>query len=407
MIVFLPTQFGKHFWPNFSFILGQRIDYLSPTVYISDILIGILFMSTFLKKQIRVSWYFLFFVLYLFVATFFSQNPAIGWYMILKFVEFSFFTFATKRLLQGKEKVVGILFCTGIIVESLVGLLQYIHQGSLNGFLYFLGERTFNASTPGVATVSIFGQLFLRPYATFSHPNVFAGYLLIGMIFAIFFLQSERDVKIKMLLFFSLLVGSVGLFFTFSRSATFLWILFMYSFFLVQLQQKLSRKLFIVSISCIVLGIFFFLFPQIFARLFFFQIDESVTHRTQLFVSAFRMLIAHPFFGVGLGNFLVNLPQVSGDQVYLQPVHNIFLLIACETGLCGLIVVLWNLLQLIPLFKKIFAQRKIFFPLCSIGVAIVGIGMVDHYFLTLQQGQLLLSFSIGSMLLFANNYSSA
>src|SRR5476651_2543095 len=43
LILFLPTQLGKHFWPNFSFVYGIRVDYLSPTIYISDILFVLLF----------------------------------------------------------------------------------------------------------------------------------------------------------------------------------------------------------------------------------------------------------------------------------------------------------------------------------------------------------------------------
>ena len=38
-LVLLPAQLGKHFWPEWSVILGRRIDYLSPTIYLSDMMI--------------------------------------------------------------------------------------------------------------------------------------------------------------------------------------------------------------------------------------------------------------------------------------------------------------------------------------------------------------------------------
>src|ERR1035437_7520739 len=44
LILFLPTQLGKHFWPNFSFVYGLRLDYLSPTIYLTDILILVIFI---------------------------------------------------------------------------------------------------------------------------------------------------------------------------------------------------------------------------------------------------------------------------------------------------------------------------------------------------------------------------
>src|SRR3989344_9415701 len=44
LILFLPTQLGRHFWPNFSFVSGIRIDYLSPTLYATDIFILLIFV---------------------------------------------------------------------------------------------------------------------------------------------------------------------------------------------------------------------------------------------------------------------------------------------------------------------------------------------------------------------------
>src|SRR5476649_2203358 len=39
LIFLLPTQLGIHFWPNFSLLLGIRVDYLSPTLYVTDVVI--------------------------------------------------------------------------------------------------------------------------------------------------------------------------------------------------------------------------------------------------------------------------------------------------------------------------------------------------------------------------------
>src|ERR1035437_5543578 len=65
LILFLPTQFGKHFWPNSSFVFGLRLDYLSPTVYLTDIFIGLMFVLYFYKfisaiKKINKKYLFLF-----------------------------------------------------------------------------------------------------------------------------------------------------------------------------------------------------------------------------------------------------------------------------------------------------------------------------------------------------------
>jgi hypothetical protein len=39
LIFLLPVQLGRHFWPDFSFVLGLKIDYLAPTVYLTDLLV--------------------------------------------------------------------------------------------------------------------------------------------------------------------------------------------------------------------------------------------------------------------------------------------------------------------------------------------------------------------------------
>src|SRR5580700_6749474 len=47
----LPTQLGKHFWPDFSIVSGIRIDYLSPTIYFTDILLILLFVAFLLRQK--------------------------------------------------------------------------------------------------------------------------------------------------------------------------------------------------------------------------------------------------------------------------------------------------------------------------------------------------------------------
>src|SRR5687767_1088681 len=45
LLLFLPTQLGKHFWPEYSLLSGFRVDYLSPTLYLTDMLVLLLFLQ--------------------------------------------------------------------------------------------------------------------------------------------------------------------------------------------------------------------------------------------------------------------------------------------------------------------------------------------------------------------------
>ena len=74
-----------------------------------------------------------------------------------------------------------------------------------------------------------------------------------------------------------------------------------------------------------------------------------------------------------------------------QPVHNIYLLIASETGLIGLILFLVFIFQL---FRKIIGQE---YFLLLIVFSFLFIGLFDHFFWTLQQGQLMFWLTLGIM----------
>src|SRR5258708_5835258 len=52
-LLLLPTQFGRHFWPDFAFVQGQRSDYLSPTIYFTDIFITLLLLIWFARSCLK------------------------------------------------------------------------------------------------------------------------------------------------------------------------------------------------------------------------------------------------------------------------------------------------------------------------------------------------------------------
>ena len=121
-------------------------------------------------------------------------------------------------------------------------------------------------------------------------------------------------------------------------------------------------------------------------------VDLSITRRRELNFFAFEMIRDHKVFGVGLNNFTVALDgygRVSGLTRFLQPVHNIFLLVGAETGLFGLLAFLG--LCLIALKKSISASGLLILTL----IQLFWLGLFDHYLLTLQPGLLLFCLSLG------------
>lgn len=410
LILFFPTQLGKHFWPDFSFVLGQRIDYLSPTIYLTDILLLLLLLVVVIRKKLRIRPFFLLFTLFLAVRVYFSPFPLNGWYLFFKFLEMSFFVWYVAAA-KIKKFFLGILFSLGILGESMVSFTQVFLHHSVGGIAYLLGERSFSSTTPGIANASLNGQLFLRPYATFSHPNVLGGYVGVVFFLLFYFFFDKTRVKNVVLGIFSLMCLII-IFLSLGRVVIVGWIFC----FLFLLKKIFPKVLPFFAIGFTILGVALFLissfFPEIIFRFFPLSFADSVTDRILLANSAVAMIKAHPLFGIGLGNFLPALPSYSSNTIILQPVHTIYLLIASELGLIGLFFFLFILWKTIVLLFEQTKNRKGYLAvrlsaLFSALTLILFTGMFDHYWLTLQQGQLLFSFVLGLSLAEGKNGVSA
>lgn len=397
LILFLPTQLGKHFFPYFSFVSGIRIDYLSPTLYVTDVLIILMFISSVAKFQILNSKFpMLIFALCLIVGTFLSKSPIVGVYGLLKLLEFIFVGFYTAHNINKlKFENILLMFSIGIIFESLLSIAQYFNHGSLQGIFYWFGERFYNSNTVGIANASLSGTLILRPYGTFSHPNALAGYLTIAMAIVIANLKSQISNLRRILYYFVLGIGTIALFLTLSRVAILIWLVVIVSYFVVHCFYKLKNKHSIfhilLFIPVLILVSWLFFKSPLHARFAEIKLtDESIVQRENLINSSIAMIKDYPLFGVGLNNFLVNLPQYQtrrSPPFYLQPVHNIFLLIFAETGAAGFLFFTWFFIKTIRQMNRRKELRILFIVLT--------LGMFDHYFLSLQQEQLLLSFVLG------------
>ncbi len=460
LFLLLPTQLGKHFWPGFTLIHGIRVDYLSPTIYLTDIVVGLLFIwwaarvlgeklqsksktvdqksKTQLINQKHFPYLICFFTISFLIFNILISGRILGsLYGLLKMLEMGFVACYTAKFIVLRKDLqsISLLFCFGIIFESVLAIMQYMNQKSIGTLLYFFGERTFSGTTPGIANASLNGELVLRPYGTFPHPNVLAGYLLVAMIMVLFsirFLKPKKVFSISMISPLALILGTTALFLSMSRIAIVLWFIILTYFFLrkafysssersksrssnsaiQQFSNQVSSrrapiesgsrmKIIIGTRTIIVLGfvaIISLLFLSPFGSRFtnISITDESVAQRSALIGSSFKLIKSSPLFGVGLGNFLPSLATIQkplSAATYLQPVHNIFLLVASEIGLIGLAFFTWFIWKTVQRIKKqeLRIRRTLYITLSSILL----IGLFDHYWLTLQQGQLLFAFVVG------------
>lgn len=317
----------------------------------------------------------------------FSTNPfitCIKWCKVFEYILFFLLIYKTKPSIKIAVYCLMIAAC----YSSIIGLTQFLLQHTIGGPLWFLGERTFDNGTPGIAQVNWcwFSKHtcieLLRPYATFSHPNVLGGFLATTVPLFLWQFQKEKQHLLRSVIIGSILLGVATLFLTFSRSAWIVGITALYGALLL-LPTKKPWVLRIGGFFALC-GILFFLFPYIQTLT---KESESVFIRMDLINAAVTLFTKHPLTGVGLGMFLPSLPDILNirDLYFLQPVHNIYLLLISETGILGSIMFFTSAFYYIRTIKK---QKQIAIIMLP-SLALLCLGLVDHYPISVQQGQLL------------------
>lgn len=348
----LPTQLALHAYSPQSTVYGFQIDYLIPTLYLTDIVALLIIFLGFRNLKLNrkfLTLSFLFITLALiniYVSGYFV--PSIyKWLKVTEMVLLGVVLLNTKKFDVFKNFVKPLSY--SVAITSVLGIWQFLNRGSIGGIFYWLGERSFVFSDPNIAPY---------PYSTFSHPNSFAGFLL---VFAIFLLTYKRK-------------------FNYERRLRhkYFWTVLL----LIVINLILTNSLNVYVTIALILVIKFVNLKTI-APLIFVDLNARyITHRLELIKSAIAIIKENFWFGVGLNNFIPNLVKVSNTFVNaweLQPVHNIFLLIFSEIGLIGF-----------SLFIYIIASS--FYITNYSLIVILLTGLNDHYWLTLQQNMLLFVF---------------
>lgn len=325
-VLFLPTQLGKHFWPQLSFVYSLPIDYLSPTIFFWDLLVvGLIMMWVFNKSHINRTALnlLLIFILSQILSLVGGDEIKIG-HGLVRLEQYLIAGLFGVYIASAKWKVISTKLFWGlslaVLGESLFAILQFLKGGTL-GF-WILGERTFSLSTPAIAKFDFQGIQFLRPYATFPHPNVLAAFMLIVLPLLSFLKPKGGGWLVKV----SSIFGGITTILTFSRVALLAGFLEMLVIF--------KRKVFVwLALVLILLSPFLYIR---FSALFNFD-NLSLLRREELTSVAWNLFLSHPIFGIGLNNFIPYAADslLAGPSRFLQPVHNIFLLALSETGILG------------------------------------------------------------------------
>lgn len=298
---------------------------------------------------------------------------------------------------QPSSKWISLSIILGVLINVVLGGLQVATQGSIG--LSILGEFVLDPVKSGVSVIQSGNIRWLRPYGLLPHPNVLAGFIVIG-IFALtrWLIHEKRWIRILSNL--TLVSFFWTLLLTFSRGA---WLGFFIAGLIVipavYRHYRFNRKI-ITSISLLIIA--GLCFVAIYSSLLLTRTGigeesielRSIADRIVYSQIAQDIIEENTFVGIGAGNFpwyasyyLHNFTDydLQGDHV-----HNIYLEIWSELGLVGLL--LFVSMTLLGLFVAWRQLASVSVPMTQIGwigavIALTVIGFVDHYPLTMIHAQ--------------------
>lgn len=329
-IAHVPTEFGtlSLYATQFLFLLGLFVMYAvsgAPEIrkqYTVPLLLGAgVCVMTFISAYLA-DW----------------SIPAIAGLFELGFAALFFFALLDDRV---DVKNVMTAFALGLLVPVGVGMIQVFTDG--NAASTWLGMAARDARHLGdVVTVLGNGDRILRAYGPFPHPNIFGGYLAVGLLSALGSLQRDRWTA-----GFLFLLG-LGLLLTLSRSAILGLLLgIAVAVFVAKMRNTNLARVLVVPLSGIIIA--FALVGTLYAPNLVAQLrgggptEERSLAERRVQYEEFPSVMqgADWLLGNGPRNYVFALAnEHPGREVWdYQPIHNVPFLILAELGILGVLIV--------------------------------------------------------------------
>lgn len=288
-------------------------------------------------------------------------------------------------------------FCAALLVQIVIGLGQFALQTT--AFLTLPSLEWPGQITPAMRGASVVqladGTRWLRVYGSFPHPNLLGGFTLMflaGPAALLLFDEKPRPWALALLA-----GGAALLILTFSRSA---WVGLAAAGLVVLLQRrKLSGKRWLAAGLAVFTGLLSAAAPLhnlIFTRAGAGSVateEFSNEGRAWLTGQALSMIQSHPFWGVGIGNFIIDYARHVPPGYLLEPVHNLPLLLLAELGIPGVVIGIGLGMVILRNIWRSTSPQSVLFGAMLIGLLVTS--LFDHYLWTLAPGRMLLGLAFG------------
>lgn len=378
--------------------------------YVSDIIAIILMCLGLIKFRIPLKkwfghplWIVWFCALASIMASPFGHYPIPYFRLLQLLTPIALFSFITN--FEEPQKLTRvILTCIAIagLIQTVIGIAQYFHQaplglrlfGETNQTSFFYtqdGNRWWLDRFLNYKPQSV---ILIRAAGTLPHANVFGGFMVFSILATYYLSQTKRFWLYTLpLQFFALAVS-------FSRAALFAWAIATFLWLLFT-KKRLTIASIMAAAACLTGSL---LYEQFLHRggvvnyNNWVQYSDNVRKVQQ--ETGVQIAKDHSILGVGFSQFSERSNSYFGDNIqnYIRATapHNIFLFLACETGLISLAAFLlflalcaWNF------FRSPKSPETILF--FSLLTAFLFIGLCDFYPILFQQGKLMF-FLIASLL---------
>jgi O-antigen ligase len=414
LILSIPLQVHHTFYSITPHLAGKDSGYLHISLYFTDILFVLLLLCSMLNKQNAlklpishgIKWLILaYFAYQLLIFGLVPRESNYSGYFLLKILQnglvLGYFAFVSRVNMQN---VIFRLFSITGLVQALIAIGQFIRQKSIG--LALLWESPIGREVAGVSKTDFNGEKYIRSYGLFFHPNQLAVFLTVACATTFFLLLNSKRKAERIIYGLSYLIILTGLYLTFSRAGLLalgvstLIVSGTYLFKAVQNENSHSyiKKVVAGVWLAIALGGILTL-PMLRARTSL--SDKSVTERIDFNQHGINLIQKSPIFGHGIGNMLPAIyGQRSDLEAYeMQPPHNYFIVVAAETGLLGMILIVVLFATYIKKLYLDILERGAVASHATIYLAIFSGFLItmffDHHFYHLQQTQLLLWITLG------------
>jgi len=285
------------------------------------------------------------------------------------------------------------------LFEACICILQYFMQNPIG--LKFLGEgsaehvRFYVPLNYGRWIFDVLFHIsrdnvhFFRAVGTFAHPNICGSFFFVSLL-CTFYLYLNTN-RIRAILLITVFVQIVALTMTFCRAAIIA--LFLCTLFWICLHTSSAcKKLMLVFCVSWMICVTLF-YPQLYCRggliNYNAQVRSADAERLSYQNVAWKMVQERPLLGVGFDQFELQAHRFSSNGTTLPfKVHNIYFLIAAETGLVGAFLFLLFLFSILKRGATHLKQSEgIFLFILFIGLLLLG--CCDFYLLTTPHCQIL------------------